>query len=58
MTPDNLVFQAATWIIPLVIAIVLHEISHGWVANAFGDPGLALGAGLLGEAVQRAGTYC
>jgi Zn-dependent protease len=31
-------FQIATWLIPLVVAIVLHEISHGWVASAFGDP--------------------
>lgn len=38
MGPDSLVFRVATWLIPLVIAIVLHEISHGWVANAFGDP--------------------
>jgi Zn-dependent protease len=38
MTSDNIVFQAATWLIPLVAAIVLHEVSHGWVANAFGDP--------------------
>lgn len=37
MTPDNIVFQVATWLIPLVFAIVLHEIAHGWVANAFGD---------------------
>jgi Zn-dependent protease len=36
--PDNLLFQIATWLIPLVFAIVFHEISHGWVANAFGDP--------------------
>ena len=36
--PDNLFFQIATWLIPLVFAIVFHEISHGWVANAFGDP--------------------
>jgi Zn-dependent protease len=36
--PDNVVFRAATLLIPLVVAIVLHEISHGWVANAFGDP--------------------
>jgi len=35
--PD-LVFRIATWLIPLVVAIVLHEISHGWAANAFGDP--------------------
>ena len=38
MEPDHVVFKVATWLIPLVFAIVLHEISHGWVANAFGDP--------------------
>ncbi|HST36507.1 MAG TPA: site-2 protease family protein [Allosphingosinicella sp.] len=38
MTPDDLPFQIATWLIPLVFAIVLHEISHGWVASLFGDP--------------------
>lgn len=38
MQPDQLPFQVASWLIPLVFAIVLHEISHGWVANAFGDP--------------------
>ena len=38
MQPDDLVFRVASWLIPLVVAIVLHEISHGWVANAFGDP--------------------
>lgn len=38
MGPDNVVFRAATLLIPLVFAIVLHEIAHGWAANAFGDP--------------------
>jgi Zn-dependent protease len=38
LNPDNLLFQIATWLIPLIVAIVLHEISHGWVADAFGDP--------------------
>lgn len=37
MTADSLPFRLATWLIPLVFAIVLHEISHGWVASAFGD---------------------
>jgi Zn-dependent protease len=37
MAPD-IFFNLATWIVPLVFAIVFHEISHGWVANAFGDP--------------------
>jgi Zn-dependent protease len=36
--PDGIILSVATWIVPLVFAIVLHEISHGWVANAFGDP--------------------
>lgn len=34
----ELLIQISTWLVPLVFAIVLHEISHGWVANAFGDP--------------------
>jgi Zn-dependent protease len=38
VTPTNPIFDVATWLIPLIVAIVLHEISHGWVANAFGDP--------------------
>jgi Zn-dependent protease len=38
MDPANIFAQVATWLVPLVFAIVLHEISHGWVANAFGDP--------------------
>jgi Zn-dependent protease len=33
-----MILQAATWILPLVLAVVLHEISHGWAAAAFGDP--------------------
>src|SRR4051794_21723368 len=36
--PDNIVLKISTWLVPLVFAIVLHEISHGWVASAFGDP--------------------
>ena len=35
---DSLPWTIATWLIPLVIAIVFHEVSHGWVANALGDP--------------------
>lgn len=31
-------YQAATLIIPLMLAIVLHEIAHGWTARALGDP--------------------
>lgn len=37
MNPENVLVQAACWIVPLVFAIVLHEVAHGWVANAFGD---------------------
>jgi len=38
MNISSILYSAAVWIIPLTIAIVLHEVSHGWVANAFGDP--------------------
>ena len=35
---DNVLWEIATWLVPLVIAIVFHEVSHGLVANALGDP--------------------
>ena len=35
---NDALFQAATLIIPLVFAIVLHEVAHGWAARALGDP--------------------
>lgn len=38
MNPDNPLWLAATLIVPLVIAIVFHEVAHGWVARALGDP--------------------
>src|SRR3990170_4979415 len=28
----------ATWLVPLVIAIVFHEVAHGLVARRLGDP--------------------
>jgi Zn-dependent protease len=34
---ESLIFGIVTWLIPLVFAIVFHEISHGWVALALGD---------------------
>ena len=38
MTDPNLPYTIAEWLIPLVIAIVFHEVAHGWVALALGDP--------------------
>ena len=26
------------WAVPVLVAVILHEISHGWVANRLGDP--------------------
>lgn len=38
MNPDNIVYRTAVWVIPLVIAIVFHEVAHGWMAKWLGDP--------------------
>lgn len=38
MNPDSIVYSAAIWLIPLVIAIVFHEVAHGLAARALGDP--------------------
>ncbi len=32
------VFQALALIVPLILAIVFHEVAHGWMARALGDP--------------------
>jgi len=38
MNQDNIVYQIAVWLVPLVIAIVFHEVAHGLVARRLGDP--------------------
>jgi len=35
---NETLYTAAALIVPLVIAIVFHEVAHGWVANMLGDP--------------------
>jgi Zn-dependent protease len=30
--------QIAIWALPLLAAVVFHEVAHGWVANRLGDP--------------------
>jgi Zn-dependent protease len=34
---DMTVYAASTWVIPLLLAITLHEAAHGYVARIFGD---------------------
>jgi Zn-dependent protease len=34
---NDTLFQIAALVIPLVIAIVFHEVAHGWTARALGD---------------------
>lgn len=39
MFPDlSLPQQIAVWAIPVLFAITLHEVAHGWAARALGDP--------------------
>ncbi len=38
MFPELTLLQTvATWAIPVLLAITLHEVSHGWAARYFGD---------------------
>ena len=37
MNDPNLIRTIAVWLVPLVIAIVFHEVAHGYVARMFGD---------------------
>jgi len=35
---DSIIQQISVWALPVLAAIILHEIAHGWVANRLGDP--------------------
>ena len=35
---EEIIRQIAIWAVPLLAAVVFHEIAHGWVANRLGDP--------------------
>jgi Zn-dependent protease len=35
---QNMIYQIAVWLVPLIIAIVFHEVAHGLVARRLGDP--------------------
>ena len=35
---NKTIYEAVTLIIPLILAIVFHEVAHGWAALALGDP--------------------
>ena len=34
---SNIIYQIAVWLVPLIIAIVFHEVAHGLVARKLGD---------------------
>lgn len=34
----NYIVQAALYCVPLLLGVVIHEVSHGWVAERLGDP--------------------
>lgn len=33
----TLIQRAVVWILPIIFAITVHEVAHGWVAKQFGD---------------------
>ena len=37
MLQVSLVQQIAAWVLPVLLAITVHETAHGWVARRFGD---------------------
>jgi hypothetical protein len=45
---ETMLYTASTWVLPVLIAITLHEAAHGFVAHRLGDetsPSLSLPAG-------------
>lgn len=38
MAELTLIERLAIWALPVIFAITVHEVAHGWVAERFGDP--------------------
>jgi Zn-dependent protease len=34
---EKIIYNVAVWAIPVLFAITLHEVAHGWMANKLGD---------------------
>jgi Zn-dependent protease len=34
----DIFLDISAWVLPVLLAVVLHEVAHGWVAGHFGDP--------------------
>ncbi|HEU0155362.1 MAG TPA: site-2 protease family protein, partial [Stellaceae bacterium] len=32
-----MIYQASTWVLPVIFAVTFHEAAHGFVAHRFGD---------------------
>ncbi len=37
MDIEKIIYTIAVWALPVLFAITLHEVAHGWVANKLGD---------------------
>jgi len=37
MDIEKIIYNIAVWSVPVIFAITLHEVAHGWVANKLGD---------------------
>ena len=37
MDINSIIYNIAVWAIPVLFAITIHEVAHGWVANTLGD---------------------
>lgn len=35
--PTEALYTASAWVLPVLMAIILHEVAHGWVAYLLGD---------------------
>ncbi len=35
---NNMIATALLYVVPLLFAVILHEVAHGWVAEKLGDP--------------------
>ena len=42
----TIVAKLCIWVLPVIFAITVHEVAHGWVASKLGDPTAATDSAL------------
>ncbi|WP_404386125.1 site-2 protease family protein [Caenispirillum salinarum] len=54
---SEILYVASTWVIPVLLAVTLHEAAHGYVADKLGDPTARLAGRITANPVRHVDPF-